>query len=738
MGNVVGIDLGTTNSVAAFKFAEVEVVTAEDNPPPERKLTRSAVALDRDYLIAGQGAYNQLRANPENVIVSIKRLMGRGIGDIEVREQRDRLSYKIDRATHGTDLSLSVWLGGKEYQPEDISAEILKKVAHNAQLFQRQQGQTSTISEAVITIPAYFNDKQRHATRSAAARAGLKVRELLPEPTAAAISYGFTPEESSEVKTILVYDFGGGTFDASLLVASGDRFIELGKAGDLWLGGDDIDRKMIEWAKERIAEQEGIEIDRAISQMPNFHRVRFLADLKIAVEWAKIALSSAPSAHIIPPTPFLNELGIPVPIDIEITQEQFEELIAPIVDRAIAICNDAVRYSEYTNDLIDVVLLVGGSCQIPLVQQKVKEAFGSEKVVVHPRPLYAVAEGAAIVAAGLTEKVETVSRDYYIKLADGLHKVVPRGEVLPFRTAQTFKTVANGQRLIRFEFFNRDDERDVMEPIGKMWLPLYSSYPQGTEVLVALELDEQMGDLQITAVLKNDPSVKVSSLFSRGGSDEQMNEEVDRAIQEINTRQLSTAEVEEASQQVVRVVQVTNQIIDPKTGREREDVRQQAQERLNVLKSALSEELNIARSLAYECDFLVQTYDFAHREADPCGIAPPQQERLKSCAAQLRDALHKNDLSAISIGIEEAKQEISILPDTVQRLRYCRAAIYRANHIQPVQGRILSDKTERFIAALRRNESAESERLWQELSPNVQYWLNQSLPTGAIDTDLML
>ena len=412
MGNIVGIDLGTTNSVAAFKFANTEVVTAPDNPAPDRTLTRSVIALENNHIIVGNDAYQKLKADPENVIISIKRLIGRGFGDSVVQQQLDRFAYKIAQSTKGTENSLSVWLGGKEYEPEDISAEILKKIVQNAQTYQEQQGQRETITKAVITIPAYFNDKQRHATQIAATRAGLAGSELLPEPTAAAISYGFKPD-SDDVKTILVYDFGGGTFDSSIVTAAGNQFIESGKAGDLWLGGDDIDDRITDFVKQQVAEAEDLDdVDSLIAKMPHYQRVRFLGDLKMAVEQAKILLSSNSTAKIMPSTPLIDDLGMAISIDVEITREQFEGIISPLVERSIAVCKDAIKYSDYPEEMIDVVLLVGGSSQIPLVQRKVKEAFGAERVVVHSRPMYAVAEGAAIVAADLVEKVGTVSRDY--------------------------------------------------------------------------------------------------------------------------------------------------------------------------------------------------------------------------------------------------------------------------------------------------------------------------------------
>lgn len=727
MGNIVGIDLGTTNSVAAFKLAQVEVVTAADNTPPDRKLTQSVVAFHQNRLVAGQEAYNQLRANPENVVISIKRLMGRSFAEPEVQEQLSRFGYKITQTTHGTENSLSVWIGEQEYRPEDISAEILKKMVQNAQNFQNQQGQSSEITEAVITIPAYFNDKQRHATRSAALRAGLKLRELLPEPTAAAISYGFTPDQSDEVKTILVYDFGGGTFDASLLSVSGHQFIELGKAGNLWLGGDDIDQKMIEFVKKQVSEQENLnDVGVLISNMPNFQRIRFLADLKIAVESAKVVLSNASTVRIIPPTPLLNELGMPIFIDVEITRDHFEQLITPIIDRTIPICYDAVYYGDYTIDLVDVVLLVGGSSQIPIVQQKVKEAFGTEKVVVHPRPMYAVAEGAAIVAAGLTDKVGTISRDYYIKLVDGLHKVISRGEILPFSTAQTFKTVADGQRLINLEFFNRDDERNIMESIGKMWLPLYQSYAKETEILVTLELDERVGNLQITAVLKNDPSVKMSSLFSRGGTDEKINENIDQIIQDINSCGYSVQTIETFSQEVMRTLRISNQIVDSLTGKEREDIRQQAFSQYEALQNQVSQDYQWARFWVYECEHIVQAYGFL--------LHPDQQRRLSSLAQNLREAMDNNNLSALQTGLESVRKEMAILPQEIQKIQTSSDAINIANQISPLQGQAMNDKKELMVAALQRGEPREAERIWSELLPEIQYWLNQKLPTATIET----
>ncbi|MDB9372011.1 Hsp70 family protein [Nodularia sphaerocarpa] len=735
MGKAIGIDLGTTNSVAAFKLAEVEVVTANDNTPPDRKLTRSVVAYEQGKFSVGDQAYNQLRADPENVVISIKRLMGRGFGDTAVQKQKLEIGYKIAQPSQGTDNSIAILLGNQEFQPEDISAEILKKVVQNTQVYRQGIGKTSeVIDQAVITIPAYFNDKQRHATRAAARKAGLVSSELLPEPTAAAISYGFSPD-SEDVKTILVYDFGGGTFDASLITAAGTSFIEQGKAGDLWLGGDDIDSRIIKFVKERVAQQEGIsDIESLIAKMPHYQRVRFNADLKIAVERAKVELSSSTVALIAPATQLLDELGIAIPIEVEITREQFEELITDFVDSSIQICRQALQYAEYHLDMVDVVLLVGGSSQIPLVQRKVQQTFGIKKVVVHPRPMYAVAEGAAIVAAGLTEKVGTVSRDYFIQLADGAFKVISQGDILPVTTSHTFKTVAEGQRLIHFQLFSPDEVKENRdggkydEVIGDIWLGLDNKYPAGTEILVNLELDEQNSPLQMRATLKNDPAVSISCTFSRGKSDEGIYRELEEAIAELNNQGLTDIGVEAALKLAVPVVQLTNEIVDLKTGEERLDFRERARANLKKFQVSMSSERLEAESLVNQCDRMVELCSFM--------IPQPQVERLQKLSQELQNAINANDLSKMEFESENARRELRNLPEEVQLIQAIIISIRQARAVAPTQANAMSEKLFQMLNAIEKGDGGEAERLWGELQPDVEYWLDQELPSNTIVTGL--
>ncbi|MEO1763243.1 MAG: Hsp70 family protein [Cyanobacteria bacterium J06629_18] len=728
MGKAIGIDLGTTNSVAAFKLASVEVVTANNNTPPDRKLTRSVVACEQGQITVGDKAYNQLRADPENTIISIKRLMGRGFSDEAVQKQKSELGYKIAQPTQGTENSIGVWLGGQEYQPEDISAEILKQVVQNTRSYYQQMGKAGeTIDQAVITIPAYFNDKQRHATRTAAIKAGLTPLELLPEPTAAAISYGFSPD-SDDVKTILVYDFGGGTFDASLITSAGTSFIEQGKAGDLWLGGDDIDSRLMEFVKEEVAKQEQLDdIDGLITKMPYYQRVRFNADLKIAVERAKVELSNSDVAQINSATPLMDDLGLAIPIEVAITREQFENTIEDLVKRSIEICHQALQYSEYPSDSVDVVLLVGGSAQIPYVQNKVREAFG-DKVVVHPKPMYAVAEGAAIVAAGLTDKVTTVSRDYFIKLVDGDYKIISQGDILPIQTSHTFKTVAEGQRLIHFQFFSPDKVSGENETIGDIWLGLEEKYSTGTEIQVFLTLDEQNSGLTITATLKNDTSVTVSGNFSRGGSDEKINRELEEAIANLNQQNLTAVGVEAALCWAVPVVQLSNQIYS-RSGEERPDFRERAYTDLRKFQISMSSESLDAGVLINECDRVLQLCDFI--------IPLEQQQRLQKLSSDLQDAVDTGDISRMQSLREDIQIELDNLPDQAQLIQASVAAIHQAQAIAPTQANAMTEKLSRMIGAMRAGSNVEAERLWLELQPDVSNWLNQELPSNTIATGLM-
>lgn len=714
MGRAIGIDLGTTNSVGAFSEVTIEVVINDrSNRLSDKKLTPSVVTTRSGQFIVGREAQNEAKNNPTNVIFSIKRLMGRGFADEKVQEVMEKVGYRITPSTNGTENSLSVWIEDKEYQPEDISAAILKQVVQNA-IEYRGRG-NEEITQAVITIPAYFNDKQKQATRSAAYRCGLTPLELLPEPTAAAISYDFTPD-STDAKTILVYDFGGGTFDASLITATGTDFIESGKAGDLWLGGDNIDERLIDYVKKQIQEEYGLnDIDQLIENMPFRDRVLFKFNLKDAVEKAKIELSFQEQAVIQPSTHLLDEDGCIIPIEVSISRQKFEEIIQDIVNRTVQICHETLRISEYTPDLVDVFLLVGGSSLIPLVQRKMKEAFGEDKVVVHPRPMYAVAEGAAIMAAKKVNKVGTVSRDYCIKLANNsLNLEISRGEVLPVIKSKVYKTVCDNQRLVHFEFFSPDrvaeqlDSHQQNDRIGDLWLPISEDLPKGTEIVVFYELDEKETELKVSAYLRNKPSVKVQTSISRGKSDEVFYKKIEEFIEGINNDSFLTQYgIDEVSSRLTLVFKKVGYIIDQNTGQECQDIRTEVETEFNKIKREFSKSFIALQDLGTELSFLLDLSDNL--------VPPAHKQKLKSCQNEINRALQAGIESQIEGIYEEVKRELSALPEQTQLIMYLKYDISVCSESHPEHRDFLSSRFSDFLLGLKTDNRTLVQTAYKEI-----------------------
>lgn len=746
MGKAIGIDLGTTNSVAAFKKADVEVITAEDNSPPDRVLTRSAVYNDdKHQFIVGESAWNAIRSTPENVVYSIKRLMGRGFNTEAVSKQTGKVGYKITKPSEGTEDAVAVWIAGKEYLPEDISAEILKKVVQNTQRYFKATGAVEgVINQAVITVPAYFDDQQKSATRTAAFRAGITPLELLAEPTAAAISFGYSPD-ADDVKTILVYDFGGGTFDASVITAAGTQFIENGKAGDLWLGGDDIDTTLTQYSLQQVAQKENIDdINALIIAMPLYQQKKFKASLKVKVERAKILLSSYEEAKIIlgEDETLVDEFG-PIPFETVIQREQLETLISPLVDRTIQICHKALHLSEYPPDMVDVVLLVGGSSQIPYVQQRLQQAFGVEKVKVHPRPMTGVAEGAAIVASGIVDKhteldkVTTVGRDYCVKLQDGrLKKVIDKSQNLPVKEIVTFQTVSNNQKLILFELYSPDIVKKDIDHVtpdelqGRLWMSLEENYPSGTEILTYFEIDEGDTCVRLTATLKSDPSIKVSAEVTRGSQDAKAYEQLQVAIDKLNQLGLTRWGIENAEAQAQEVVKYANRIIDNKnTSREvRSDMVKQTESRLNELETSMSEDCLTAKSYISDFTLILKFCSFM--------IPELQQARLHRITEELQHAINESNLSMIQVINEEASQEYKVLPDSVHYIFLIRSAISRAIEAQSSDASTMQVKLNQILHELEIGSTEQALKLMQELDPYVKRWLDSNVPDQVIQTGL--
>lgn len=528
MSIAIGIDLGTTNSVASVRKASTRILpNIEGND-----LTPSCVAKIGSSFVVGQSAKDFLLQNPSNTVVSVKRLMGRRFLDPKVQKliEEKRYAYEIIPLLEGSDNSVGISLEGQEFTPEFISAQILMKIKSDA-----EKTLSEEVEYAVVTVPAYFNDKQKHATLTAAQKAGLKVQRLLSEPTAAAIAFGVDELAPNDSSTVIVYDFGGGTFDVSILTISAGHFLEQGKTGDMWLGGDDIDRLLGDF----VLQEAGI-TRQQIDALTNTEKHRFWGEFQNRVEKAKIDLSSKEKVCV-------EMMGHSSELDVEVTRSEFEALITPMVDRSIFLMLETLKEIDFELNLIDQVLLVGGSSSIPLVSEKLAAVFGSEKIKPHPRPMLAVAEGAAILAHRLAhvedsqmgEMLHKTSHDYYLKLAEGQqHLLISSNTLLPHRLEQTFRLVDPEQKLAHFQFSNRVN--DCFETVGDLWLShdFENVHKTPLEAILTFDIDES-NLISVTAKLKDYPEVEITKTFSRGRIDERLYEALEKGIERVNSQKTS-------------------------------------------------------------------------------------------------------------------------------------------------------------------------------------------------------
>ena len=646
MAKSIGIDLGTTNSVAAIKKVEVEILKNDEGD----LLTPSCVCLkkrtvSRPSFVVGKHALDWMKQDPSNTVTAVKRLMGRSIGEREVQRvlSSARLHYRVDTHSRGTENSLAVILGGREFTPEEISAEILKKVKKDA-----EKSLGDEVAYAVITVPAYFNDKQKHATRTAAALAGLKVRRLLPEPTAAAISFGIDNVKGEDAKTVLIFDFGGGTFDLSVLTISGGQFIEQGKGGDMWLGGEDIDRAIVEYVlRETARENEIDDITALVDAQTPEHRNRFLAELKVAVERAKIRLSDEMEAHVEVLGVLRDADGDPLDVDVELTRAHFNELIEPMVTRILELTKESLGAAHFTEDLIDQVLLVGGSSCIPRVIEAMQEAFGAKKVLVHERPMLAVAEGAAILShrladvyecpecgkevrqsdlscsgcgfdleaytidRGVLDIVHSSAHDYYVRLEnDERWSLVMRNTPLPCSTTETFSLVHPDQHLVHLKFYNLVN--DVEESIGDLWLGIdrdaiaNDGNLKKEELLrVALTVDIDENNLvKVTTALTDHPEIALSRMLSRGQTDEQLYLSLEETINQANEEKYNQLIMMDLMYQVLSVIKDINCVVDPETKKVDEQAFERALMKIDKARRMAADDITTKPVIFYADDLL--------------------------------------------------------------------------------------------------------------------------------------
>ena len=472
MGKIIGIDLGTTNSVVAvMEGKEPKVITNEEGG----RLTPSVVAFDdKGEVLVGQIARRQAITNPENTVYSIKRFMGRKFD--EVQEELKRVPYKVVRASNG---DVAIEIRGKRYSPPEISARILQKLKRAAEEYLGDK-----VTEAVITVPAYFNDAQRQATKDAGRIAGLDVKRIVNEPTAAALAYGL---DKGRDHLISVYDFGGGTFDISVLEV-GDKVVEVVSTnGDTHLGGDDIDARVMDWLIAEFKKDSGLDVskDKMVIQR-----------LKEAAEKAKIELSSVMETEINLPFLTADATG-PKHLQIKLSRAKLEQLMGDLAERTVPPCRKALEDAGKKPADIEEVVLVGGSTRIPLVQKKVKEFFGKEPHKgVNPDEV--VALGAAVQAGVLSGEVKDIllldvtPLSLGIETLGGVNTVlIPRNTTIPTRKTETFSTASDNQTSVEVHVLQgeRPMARDN-RTLGKFHLDGIPSAPRGVpQVEVTFDID---------------------------------------------------------------------------------------------------------------------------------------------------------------------------------------------------------------------------------------------------------
>ena len=472
MSKIIGIDLGTTNSVVAvMEGGEPTVITNSEGG----RTTPSVVAFTKDgSRLVGQVAKRQAVTNPENTVYSIKRFMGRRYN--EVGEEIKQVPYKVQGAGSG---DVRIAAGGKEWSPPEISAIILQKMKQSAEDYLGQK-----VEKAVITVPAYFNDSQRQATKDAGKIAGLEVMRIVNEPTAAALAYGLDKKKD---ETIAVFDFGGGTFDVSILEV-GEGVVEVKSTnGDTHLGGDDIDERLIEWIIEEFKRDQGIDLS---------NDKMALQRLKEAAEKAKIELSSTMETEVNLPFVTADQSG-PKHLAMKLTRARFEQLVEPILSRLRSPVETALKDAGLDAKKIDEVVLVGGSTRIPKVQEIVKEMFGKEpNKSVNPDEVVAI--GAAVQAGVLSgEKTDILVLDVTplslgIETLGGVFtKLIERNTTIPTRKSEIFSTASDNQTSVEVHVLQ--GERPMASDnrtLGKFHLVGIPPAPRGMpQVEVTFDLD---------------------------------------------------------------------------------------------------------------------------------------------------------------------------------------------------------------------------------------------------------
>ena len=616
MGKVIGIDLGTTNScVAIMEAGDPKVLENTEG----NRTTPSIIAFtDKDERLVGQIAKRQAITNPDNTIFSVKRLIGRRFDSEEVKKAIKVSPYKIVEGKHG---ECAIEVKGKKYTPPEISAMILQKMKETAEHYLGEK-----ITDAVITVPAYFNDSQRQATKDAGRIAGLNVLRIINEPTAASLAYGLDKKHDEK---IAVYDLGGGTFDISILELGEGVFEVKSTNGDTYLGGDDFDQKIINWLADEFKKDQGIDLRQ--DKMA-------LQRLKEAAEKAKCELSSAVQTDINLPFVTADATG-PKHLNITLTRAKLEQLVGDLVEKTVEPCRLALKDANLSPSDINEVILVGGQTRMPLVQETVKKFFGKEPHKgVNPDEVVAV--GAAIQGGVLTGDVKDVLLLDVTPLSLGIEtlggvftKLIDRNTTIPTKKAQIFSTAADSQTAVSINVLQGEREMAAdNRSLGRFDLVGIPPAPRGIpQIEVTFDIDAN-GILNVSAKDKATGKQQAIQITSSSGLSE---EEIKKMVKEAE---------------------------------------QHASE--DKKKKELAEAKNQADSLVFQIEKNLGEFGDKINEADKEKIT-----KAKDRLAKLKD--ESTDIDAIKKGIEELTQASHKLAEQM----YAQASAQESGQQQGAQGK---------------------------------------------------
>jgi molecular chaperone DnaK len=641
MSKIIGIDLGTTNSVVAvMEGGQPAVIPNQEGG----RTTPSVVGFTKSgERLVGQVAKRQAVTNPENTIYSIKRFMGRRFN--EVSEEMKLVPYK---AVAGEGNDARVEIQGKKYSPPEISAMILTKLKEAAEAYLGEK-----VTKAVITVPAYFNDAQRQATKDAGQIAGLEVMRIINEPTAAALAYGLDKKKD---ETIAVYDFGGGTFDISILEV-GDGVVEVKSTnGDTHLGGDNIDQRIIDWLIQEFKKDQGVDVSK--DQMA-------LQRMKEAAEKAKIELSTLLETEI--NLPFLTaDASGPKHLAIKLTRARFEQMVDDILQRSVGPCKQALQDAGVTPKDIDEVVLVGGSTRIPKVQQMVRELFGKEpNKSVNPDEVVAV--GAAVQGGVLGGEVKDVLLLDVTPLSLGIEtlggvftKLIERNTTIPTRKSETFSTAADSQTSVEIKVYQ--GERAMARDnrlLGVFQLVGIPPAPRGVpQIEVTFDIDAN-GILNVTAKDRATNNEQKITITSSSGLSKDEVEKMARDAESHGAEDRKKKEEIEARNRADAMTYNVEKMLKEHRDKISEGDAQQVESALEEVKKAMAEggidKINSATDKLTTASHKLAEAMYKAQSATPNGAGAPGAEATGAGAANEGEKPKDNVVDAEFVDVDDKK-----------------------------------------------------------------------------------